>query len=216
MKIVCFKYGEALYPEKPLFSDRHGNDKILISFCFYLIETENRKILVDAGCEAFEHYEMYVSERPVELLKKYGLSPEDITDVIITHAHPDHIEGVSAFKSAQIHLQKYEFESAGEYITPDFNCNVFENDTKVCKDVRVQLIGGHTKGSSVVFAGDYLLCGDEVYGYRNFTDKVRIGSCYSKEAAQDFVEKYADGGFKTLIFHDPEILPGKVGYKEII
>lgn len=215
MKILCFKYGEALYPENPLFADRTENNKIPLSFCFYLIETKDKKILVDTGCEAFEHYNMYVSKRPIDLLKEYGLSPDDVTDVVITHSHLDHIEGVSAFKNSQIHIQKYEFERAGEYITSEFNCNVFEKSTEVCKDVTVQLIGGHTKGSSVVFAGDYLLCGDEAYSPRNFTDKVRIGNCYSTDAAQNFVEKYADGKYKTLVFHDPEFLPNSVGFKEI-
>ena len=49
MKTVCFKYGEALYPECRIFADREGDGKIPMSFCFYFIEEGNKKILVDTG-----------------------------------------------------------------------------------------------------------------------------------------------------------------------
>lgn len=34
MKIVCFKYGEALYPEERIFIDRPGDNKIPMAFFF--------------------------------------------------------------------------------------------------------------------------------------------------------------------------------------
>ena len=160
MKIVCLKYGEALYPHKRLVADITDDSEIPLSFCFYLIITENKKILVDTGCDGVERYKMYVHKHPIDLLGEYGLSPEDITDVIITHTHFDHIDCIGAYKGAQIHIQKDEFERAKDYLDSEYKCNVFEDSTEICKDIRVQKIGGHTKGSCAVFAGKYILCGD--------------------------------------------------------
>lgn len=213
--MICFKYGEALYPEYRLFADKTGDQKIPMSFCFYLIETEDKKILVDTGCELFEHYHMYVYEKPLDLLKQYGLAPEDITDVLITHCHMDHISCIDAFQHAQIYIQKDEFARAGEYLSSDASCHVFEQSIQVCEGVRMEMVGGHTKGSCVVFAGTYILCGDEAYYYRNFEEKICIGNCYSKETAQAFVEHYCDGDYKPLLFHDSGIMPNRVGFREI-
>lgn len=215
MKIVCFKYGEALYPEARLFADRHGNHKIPLSFCFYLIERENRKILVDTGCEGERCFGMYVFQKPLSLLKEYGLVPEDITDVIITHAHYDHIDGVSNYRHANIYIQELEYQEKKELLDEFNNCIIFKDRVEVCNGILVERIGGHTEGSCVVFAGEYLLCGDDAYYLRNLQDKVRIGICYNKEIAQAFVEKYSESTYKPLFFHDSSIMPYAVGFEII-
>lgn len=50
-----------------------------------------RKILVDPG-----HYHLFPVVR--ENLEKLSLSPSDIDLVIITHAHPDHMEAIQVFE----------------------------------------------------------------------------------------------------------------------
>lgn len=51
----------------------------------YLI-SDDKKILVDPG-----HYHLLAHVR--DNLSRLSLSPEDIDVVIITHGHPDHMEG---------------------------------------------------------------------------------------------------------------------------
>jgi len=216
MKITVFKYGEALYPEARLFADRPGEQKIAMSFCFYLIETADKTILVDTGCDGREKYGFYAYKHPVELLAEYGLQPEDITDVILTHCHFDHVEGISFFRDSVIHVQKNEYDLRGAaYIGTPEKLVLFEDEDLVTDGVRVCRYGGHTTDSCVVFAGDYLLCGDEAYYIRNFRDKIRIGNCANPELAQAFVETYCDSPYKTLLFHDSSILPGKVGFLHV-
>ncbi len=64
-----------------------------------LIETNDRKILVDCGIgdkqdEKFRsHFEPHGEDSLVQSLKKNGLHAEDITDVFLTHLHFDHVGG---------------------------------------------------------------------------------------------------------------------------
>ena len=216
MKIVCLKYGEALYPERQLFADRQGDGTVPLSFCFYLIETEDKKILIDTGCELCEHFKMYVYKKPVDLLREYGLTPEDITDVIITHSHDDHIGCLSEYKHATVYIQKDEYEARKAYFAPEQQLHLFEEECKLSSNVRIERIGGHTKGSCVVFAGKYLLCGDDAYQYRNLSERVRVGNTYSKKVSQEFVEKYSKSEWTPLLFHDSSTMPKTVGFEEII
>jgi len=64
-----------------------------------LIETDDRKIIVDTGIgykqnEKFRsHFEPHGEDSLLNSLKKKGLQPEDITDVFLTHLHFDHSGG---------------------------------------------------------------------------------------------------------------------------
>lgn len=64
-----------------------------------LIETEGRKILVDTGmgdkqdAKFRSHFEPHGSFDLISSLAEKGFSPEDITDVFLTHLHFDHVGG---------------------------------------------------------------------------------------------------------------------------
>lgn len=78
-----------------------------------LVKTKNKLILFDTGMGIF------ADERTGFLLKslqKAGFSPKDVTDVFISHAHPDHIGGVVdkqnqfIFPNADIFISKIEHD----------------------------------------------------------------------------------------------------------
>ena len=78
-----------------------------------LVETENRKILFDVGAGI---YFLDGMGAILDNLDEQGLAPEDITDVIFTHAHPDHIWGVLddfddlLFPEAMYHIGRVEWD----------------------------------------------------------------------------------------------------------
>lgn len=80
-----------------------------------LVETENRLILIDTGIgnkqepAFFSHYHLHGDFSIEKSLKLNGFTPNDITDVFLTHLHFDHVGGavkiekgdlVPAFKNA--------------------------------------------------------------------------------------------------------------------
>ena len=76
--------------ENYIFKGGRKDVLLPISFTIYLIQTENKNILVDVGCDDGAGFEMSIFKKPVDILKEYGLSPNDITDVIITHSPTKH------------------------------------------------------------------------------------------------------------------------------
>lgn len=89
-------------------------DSVHIDFVVWLIKGSNGKnILVDAGFlkdipDAKEFVPVnYI--RPDSALLKIGIKPEDVTDIILSHPHWDHIDGIGLFPNAHIWIQKDDF-----------------------------------------------------------------------------------------------------------
>src|SRR5258708_18757977 len=47
--------------------------------------------------------------RPDEAVRQAGVKPEEVTDVVISHAHWDHMGGIDLFPKATVWIQKDEF-----------------------------------------------------------------------------------------------------------
>jgi hypothetical protein len=83
-----------------------------ISWCdmFWLLKSQTGKnILVDAGfIDSIHSNNNYI--RPDSLLSKLGISSKDISDIILTHPHYDHIGGITLFPNAHMWIQKQDYE----------------------------------------------------------------------------------------------------------
>lgn len=215
MKIVALKYGESVFGENYVFKSGRKDVLLPISFTIYLIQTENKNILVDVGCDDGAGFEMSLFKKPVVVLKEYGLSPTDITDVIITHSHHDHIEAIRYYENATIHIQKDEYVEAIKYIPTNFNVHLIDDKFSLAKNLIIKKIGGHSIGSCIVLADNYVLCGDECYYEKCLTDKICTGASHNKEASEKFIVEFSKNKYIPLLFHDIKILQGRLGYSII-
>ena len=218
--LTACKYAESTLSERYVFAGGDKEKALPISFTVYLIEADDRKILVDAGCDTMPGFDMKHFVSPAFVLEAHGVSPLSITDVFLTHAHHDHIEAVKHFKNATVHVEAFEYESSKKhgYIPEGFRLNVFEDVSEVC-GVRIKKIAGHSKGSCIVEFSrggkNYVICGDECYSRRCLTEKIVTGSTVNPENSKKFIEKYGTEEYITLLCHDPEILPGQNGALKI-
>ena len=145
-----------------------------------LIVDGNRKILIDTGIgtkqdEKFLHHYHLNGEASLEKsLQKLGYTTNDITDVILTHLHFDHVGGavkydekgrlVPTFANATYHTSKQQWEWATnpnrrerasflkENILPLKEHNVlnfFEEEHELFPNVFVYLFNGHTAGQVI-------------------------------------------------------------------
>ena len=218
--LTACKYAESTLSESLVFEGGDKDKSLPISFTVYLIEADDKKILVDAGCDTMPGFDMKHFVSPAKVLESIGVSPLCVTDVFLTHAHHDHVEAVKHFKNATVHVQTLEYESSKKYgyIPEGFALNVFEDEAEVC-GVVLKKIAGHSKGSCVVElthgGKDYVICGDECYSRRCLTEKIVTGSSKNPENSKKFIEKYGSEKYITLLCHDPEILPGQNGALKI-
>ena len=102
-----FKTGDQKIIEKYM-----PNGKIKASINTYLVKTKSEKILIDAGSGDSQLF----SGSMLKELEKINIKPEDITIVLITHAHFDHVAGLvsndkAVFPNVKIQFSKKEMET---------------------------------------------------------------------------------------------------------
>lgn len=205
-EIIPINYGKSVLPENMIFQNG-AEDKVRpIVFMVYLIKTENRLILADAGCETMPGFVMTDFIGPVKALNNIGISPEEITDLIITHAHHDHIECAKYFKNAVIYIQKDEYEAGKGYLSENLDIRTFDEEMLICDGIKAVKIGGHSKGSSIVEITDsdnkYIIAGDECYVRECLTKQIPTGVAYDLQKSRSFIQKYGRGEYTVLLCHD--------------
>ncbi len=211
-KIITIKYAESTLPESAVFQGGRTETQVPITFVIYLIVTKNKRILVDAGCDTMPGFEMINYERPVDVLGRYGYEPEDITDVVITHAHHDHIAAVGYYKNAIIYVQEDEYMRGRKYIPEDFQVQTFKDMFFVDDSILVKTIGGHSLGSCIVEVrcGEscYVISGDECYARGCLTHKKPTGSSCNLTQSEFFVYEYSKDCYQVLMCHEQGIESG--------
>lgn len=204
IKIIPIEYGNSVLSESMIFQNGAENKIRPIVFMIYLIRTGKRLILADAGCETMPGFVMENFIGPIKALENMGISAEDITDVIITHAHHDHIECAKYFKNATIYIQKDEYESGKTYLAENMKIELFDEEMQICENIKVVTIGGHSKGSCIVEVNceqdTYIIAGDECYMRECLERKIPTGASYCPDKSCEFIEKYGNGN--VLLCHD--------------
>ncbi|HXB45312.1 MAG TPA: MBL fold metallo-hydrolase, partial [Puia sp.] len=85
-----------------------------LSFMYWLVKGNNGKnILVDAGflndLDIFKELKATFYIRPDSVLLELNIKSNEITDIILTHPHWDHVDGISLFPKAHIWIQKEDY-----------------------------------------------------------------------------------------------------------
>jgi glyoxylase-like metal-dependent hydrolase (beta-lactamase superfamily II) len=89
-------------------------DSVNIDFMVWLIKGDNGKtVLLDAGfqrgLDEQKEFEPFDFTRPDSALEKLGVKATDITDIILSHPHWDHIDGLNLFPNAHAWIQKEDY-----------------------------------------------------------------------------------------------------------
>ena len=88
------------------------DQKIDLAMVIWLIRGGGYTILFDSGFhrDTFtKEYPMKDYLRPDLAVKTAGVDPADVTDIVISHAHWDHMGGLDLFPKAQVWIQKAEY-----------------------------------------------------------------------------------------------------------
>jgi len=188
-----------------LINGAYADGVMDVPFAFVLAQGHGRSILVDCGFMR-EGNGVAVAEKfgiprwisPVRMLAEMGVAPGDITDIVLSHAHFDHMGSIEQFPAARLHLQKAEllswiemmalprqFGFLTQVLDPDdiysaldaareHRLVLLDGDTDhIVPDVHARFGPGHTIGQQFVVLetarGRVVISGDCVYGARNLT-----------------------------------------------
>jgi len=212
--------------------------KIDIAMMVWLIRGNGRNILFDSGFYRDQFMKQWKPTdyvKPSESVAPLGLKPEDITDVIISHMHWDHADGIDLFPKAKIWLQKDELEYyAGEaWQSRRTHGCVFAEDVlaavKLNTEGRVGLVNGdaqeilpgitayiggkHTYASQFITVntavGAVVLASDNMYLYENLEKHLPIAQTLDRESnlrAQDRMKQLAADPKWIIPGHDPLVM----------
>ncbi|MDP3399121.1 MAG: MBL fold metallo-hydrolase [Bacteroidales bacterium] len=102
--------GSFTFPARDYAVGANPKDSIQGCFMVWLLKGENGKnILVDAGYLDTAKTSQKLIKGADLALQKINVYPDDITDIIITHPHYDHIGGITLFPKAKIWMNKDDF-----------------------------------------------------------------------------------------------------------
>lgn len=131
-------------------------DSVHIDFSVWLIKGRNGKnILVDAGflpdIEDAKDFGLNYYVRPDSMLLNLGVTPGDITDIVISHPHWDHIDGLTLFPNAKVWMQKddYTYFAVGAWQKDGKHGGFHPRDVRLFTDLnlagRLMLVDGDNK-----------------------------------------------------------------------
>jgi len=114
-KVYAIRFAGSAYPftAADWAKGAPKTDSVKFNFMVWLIKGNGKNILVDAGflndIEDAKEFKVINYIRPDSALAKLGVKPGDVTDIIFSHPHWDHIDGVGLFPNAHIWIQKEDF-----------------------------------------------------------------------------------------------------------
>ena len=194
------------------------HDKINIAMVIWLVRGGGRNILFDSGYHRdtfLKHFHTSDYIRPDEAVRLTGLKPEDITDIVISHAHWDHLGGIDLFPNATVWIQQDEFRYyTGEAWQPGGHHGGIDpsdvqelvrlntagrlrlvngDDVELFPGIRAYTGGRHTYASQylrVEGTPPFVLASDNVYLYRNLIEHRASGTFSDADHAANIRNQY--------------------------
>jgi glyoxylase-like metal-dependent hydrolase (beta-lactamase superfamily II) len=103
------------FPDALMICGTVGTATRRLPYTYVVIQGQGRTILVDVGFDYRDYAKALVDtmgvddwQPPKVALGAIGVDPEKVTDVLITHAHFDHMGGMNYFPNSTFYIQERE------------------------------------------------------------------------------------------------------------
>jgi glyoxylase-like metal-dependent hydrolase (beta-lactamase superfamily II) len=237
--VYAVRFAHVPFAESSLVAGAAKGPQVDIAFTVWPIvdASSGRVILVDAG---FYRDKFMASWKPrdyvrpnVALQNGLNITPDRVTDIIVTHSHWDHFDGADLFPKATIWIQKAEFDY---YLDPAGTVRnrggldaedapmlarlhaegrvrlIDGDDQEILPGIRVYTGGKHTFASQFVGVttpeGTLILASDNAYLYKNIDSGLAIAQTLdpaSNVAAQKRMVELAGNANRVIPGHDPAV-----------
>ena len=101
------------FPTRSLVAGADTARRSQIAFTIWVVRGGGRTVLVDAGFYRDKFVQRWKPTgfvRPSEALASLGITPDAVTDIVVSHVHWDHLDGADLFPNARIWIQRAEYE----------------------------------------------------------------------------------------------------------
>jgi len=241
-QVTIVKYGTRstvksdVYLNFPLY--RESDAPIEMDYFFWILRSDDRTIVVDTG---FSPVGGSVRNRTSladvgELFAEFGVDPATGPDVVVTHAHYDHIGNLALFANSRVIMARDEFDFWSskhaqrvmfhhsvqdeeiDYlhaVASDQRLVLFDDSYEVAPGVTVTKVGGHTPGQCVVRVetseGVVLLASDAIHYYEEYERDMlfmSVANLIDMYEGFDRIRELVDSGDVTHLVsgHDPDTL----------
>ena len=221
-----------------LIAGADASRRLDIPVMVWLLKGSNgKRVLIDSGFYRQKFLEQWKPQNfrsPADAVAAAGVKPEEITDIVISHAHWDHVDGADLFPKATVWIQREEYTYyTGEAwharnthggVDPDDMLALLKintegrlrfvngDDQEIIPGIRCYTGGKHTWQSQFVAvqtgSGTAVFTSDNVYMYENLEKRVPIAQTLdaaSNLRAQDRVRTLASRPSLIVPGHDPAV-----------
>lgn len=223
------------FPVRGLIAGADTARRMDIAMTVWLLRGNGRTVLVDAGFYRDKFVQRWKPAdfiSPSDAVARAGVRAEDVTDIIVSHVHWDHADGLDLFPNARIWIQKEEYQhhvgaQGGQLdraIDPDDakmladlaahgRVNQVNGDsTEIIPGITVFTGGKHTYASQYAAVrmkgGTAVIASDNLYLYENLDTHRPIAQTLdslSNLAAQERMVRLASVPRLIVPGHDPAV-----------
>ena len=236
-EVYAIRYGTLRnFPVAALVAGADTTRRLDIALMVWLVKrADGRNVLVDAGF----YRDKFVTQwkpadyrKPSEAIADLGLRPGDITDIVVSHVHWDHLDGADLFPNARVWIQRDEYahhvDEGGRPLDPAIDSADAAMLARLRRAGRVELVDGdgrellpgltvytggrHTHASQYVGVrterGTVVIASDNVYLYENVAKHVPITQTLDSASnlrAQERMVRLAGGADRVVPGHDAQV-----------
>jgi glyoxylase-like metal-dependent hydrolase (beta-lactamase superfamily II) len=223
------------FPVRGLIAGADTSRRMDIAMTVWLLKGNGRTVLVDAGFYRDKFVQRWKPADfilPSDAVARAGVRAEDVTDIIVSHVHWDHADGIDLFPNARIWIQKEEYQHHVGVAGGQLDRAIDPDDAKMLATLTtrgrvnqvdgdsIEIIPGITvfTGGKHTFASQYatvrtkngtaVIASDNLYLYENLDTHRPIAQTLdslSNLAAQERMMRLASVPRLIVPGHDPAV-----------
>jgi glyoxylase-like metal-dependent hydrolase (beta-lactamase superfamily II) len=204
-----------------------GDGNLRLTFGGFLLRSGGRVALIDAGLGEFDE-DGWSGGQFLDSLRGLGVASADVTDVVFTHLHWDHIgwasrNGEIVFPNATYRVHEADWAHfmegpetdpiiAGPLIPVTERVKTFDRETTLLPGLDARPVPGHTPGSTIYVVSSEderaLLTGDVLHSPAQVTDSAwecvwDLDSAAARRVRAELTAAAADGPDVIAAAHFP-------------